>query len=99
MGSFATLRSRCWYGSASSEYYAVGDVIDCCEVEDSVSIGVDGEAERPALRRFDVELPNEYACGGELYDLARMSWIRVDGIAVGGKQSASRTKDQRQWTA
>jgi len=84
---------------ASSDYHAVGDVIDRREVEASVSIGVDGKAERPTFRRFDVEFPNEYARGGEFYDLARMSRIIFDGIAVGGEQSASRTKDKRQRTA
>jgi hypothetical protein len=76
---------------------AVADIVNRGEVERNTDGGGSGNAECPTLRGVNVELADEYARGDELHNLAGMSWIGIDGVALGSEQSSKRRKDQRQW--
>jgi hypothetical protein len=82
-------RLRYWQGPHRN---AVADVINRGKVEDKRNTGGGGSsnAECATLRGVNVELADEYARGGELHDLARVSWIGIDSVAVGSEQSSKR---------
>ena len=77
---------------------AVGVVLDGGQAQDPADVG-HGEAEGPALGRIDGELADELTFGRELDQLAGLSRVRVDRVAVGGDQVAVGRQDQAERSA